>query len=187
MRVKSMGNAKYLQELAHKYMKEHRVDKIDLEDVARWAVKKHLYAPKPISVVQQCKREMAKALAIEYHTDPQGREVRSMIAFPVSSNAGQLQWEWAPLYLSTPEQFRLGMQTRRNGIRADCRQHKRDHDSYNDNNEHNAHVPLFDYDFNKDLERRHSQRSTPTDLRKKMKTILNPGPRTATPQHEGAA
>lgn len=147
-----MGNAKYLQELAHKYMKEHRVDKIDLEDVARWAVKKHLYAPKPISVVQQCKREMAKALAIEYHTDPQGREVRSMIAFPVSSNAGQLQWEWAPLYLSTPEQFRLGMQTRRNGIRADCRQHKRDHDSYNDNNEHNAHVPLFDYDFNKDLE-----------------------------------
>jgi hypothetical protein len=68
-------------------------------------------------------------------------------------------WEWAPLYRATADQFRLGMQARRNGIRADCRQHKKDHESYNDNNVHGEHVDLFDYDFNKDLD----EESFPTE------------------------
>lgn len=154
MRGRTQGYQKYMQELAHKYMKEHGVDSIDLEVVAQWSIDKGYWRPKPIRAVTRCKRDLARALAVEYVTDPQGREVRGMIAFPVpvSSDGGQMQWEWAPLFKATPDQFRLGMQTRRNGIKADCRQHKRDHESYNDNNVHKEYVPLFDYDFNKDME-----------------------------------
>lgn len=159
MRARTPGYQKYMQDLAHKYIEAHGVESIDLEAVAQWAIDEGLWRPKPISPVKRCKRDLARALAVEYVEDPQGREVRGMIAFPISSDGGQMQWEWAPLFRASPEQFRLGMQTRRNGIRADCRQHKRDHESYNDNNIHGATVPLFDYDFNRDLE----EESYPTE------------------------
>jgi hypothetical protein len=47
--------------------------------------------------------------------------------------------------------MRISFQQRRQGILADCRQHKTDVESYNDNNRFKASL-LFDYDFNADLQ-----------------------------------
>jgi len=51
-----------------------------------------------------------------------------------------------------PNHMRISLQQRRQGIYGRVRQHKTDLDSYNDNNSFKVTLPLFDYDFNKDLE-----------------------------------
>ncbi len=47
--------------------------------------------------------------------------------------------------------MRVSFQQRRQGILADCRQHKTDVTSYSENNRFKASL-FFDYDFNTDLQ-----------------------------------
>ncbi len=58
---------------------------------------------------------------------------------------------WADFRTAKPGHMRLSFQQRRQGILADCRAHKKDIESYNDNNAFNVKLPLFSYDFNPDL------------------------------------
>jgi hypothetical protein len=146
------SNQRRLQELTQKYMVRFQVDSVDPLEVARWAIKEKLYFPRRMDPARLLRREIARALAAEYIVDPQGREVRGMIPVPVTNEEGQLTWEWGRIYQATKDHFVLSQQVRRNGILAGCRQHKRDQDSYNDNNVHGVNVDSADYDFNKDLE-----------------------------------
>lgn len=139
--------AKELQRIVHEYMREHRTDTIDLDQVAEWAVRTGRYRRRQPSLVKLCKRDMSRALRNEYYTDPQGREVRVM--HPARSEQTVL---WASIRTASPDHMRVSLQWRRQGVLADCRQHKTDFDSYNENNPHGATLPLFDYNFNPDLE-----------------------------------
>jgi hypothetical protein len=141
-----------MRDLANEYRREFGVDGIDAAAVADWAYKTGRWEPKPYDPVKQCKKDLTRALAVGYEVDPQGREVRSEIAIPIESQDGQLQWEWCPIYKTSPTKFRVAQQLRRSRILADCRQHLVDTESYNDNNEAGAEVDLFDYNFNSDLE-----------------------------------
>lgn len=143
---------KYLQELTQKYMVRFGVDSVDPDDVARWAIKENLWHPRRQDPVKILRKEITKALAAEYIVDPQGREIRGMIPVPIESVNGQTRWTWGPIFSAPKSDFTLSQTVRRNGILAGCRQHKRDQDSYNDNNIHGANVEAADYDFNKDLE-----------------------------------
>jgi hypothetical protein len=60
--------------------------------------------------------------------------------------------EWATGAEADPGHMRLALQQHRQYILGNCRQHKLNFDSYNDNNKFGARLPLFDYNFNKDLE-----------------------------------
>jgi hypothetical protein len=143
-----------LQRLAHDYMQKHGLAVIDLDPVAEWMVKHGYFKRNPPTLVQVCKRELARALRNEYIRDPQGREVRRMhpARFPRNDGSGRQMVLWADIFQARPNHMRVSMQQRRNGILADARQHKTDLDSYNANNVHDARLPLFDYNFNKDLE-----------------------------------
>lgn len=144
---------KFMQGLVHEYMRNFKVEQVDLQEVAQWAVATGRWDEPPVDPVKRCKHDMARALAVEYTTDPQGREVRSMVAVPiVGSDNGQMLWEWAPIFSARPEHFKISQQMGRNAILADCRQHRLNGLSYNDNNKHGAVVDLFDYNFNPDLE-----------------------------------
>jgi len=154
------GYQRFLQELVQEYMQVHKVDQVDLQDVAEWAVKNHKWRDRPYDPVKRCKHDMARALAVQYTTDPQGREVRAMIAVPmVNADNGQNLWEWAPIYSAPPNHFAVSQQVSRGGILSDCREHKLRTDSYNDNNVHGGFVEPFDYDFNSDL----AEQDLPTD------------------------
>jgi hypothetical protein len=153
MKARKVSYQRNLQELVSDYMREKKVDIVDLDDVARWAIVRGRWHERPVDPFKRCKQELARALAAQTMVDPQGREVRSMIAVPVGvTEGGQLQWEWAPMFIAKAEHFRLSQQVRRKAILADCKAHKMDSDSYNDNNVHGSHVGLFDYNFNPDLE-----------------------------------
>jgi hypothetical protein len=127
------------------------VDEVDLDEVADWAVRTGRYQRPPLSVVQQCKRELARTCREEYHTDPQKREVRSLHPIRIKEADKQMVI-WADIRTARPNHMRISLQQRRRGIAADVRQHWTDWGAYNDNNVHGATLPLFDYNFNPDLE-----------------------------------
>lgn len=144
-----------LQDIVHEYMIEHGLEEVDLDAAARWAVETGKYQRKTISLEQQCRREMARALRSERHIDPQGREVRTMhpVRVPeIKGVKGEQFVLWADIRNATPKHMRLSFSQNRRRILADVKRHKNDVDSYNDNNKHNAVLPLFDYNFNLDLE-----------------------------------
>ena len=148
---KGKSLSQQLQQIVDDYMKEFQVDEIDLDSVADWAVETGRYQRKTITIAKQCKRELARVMRSEHLVDPQGREPRKWHSVRVGSGPEQLIL-WAKFTKAKPNHMRISLQQRRQGIFGRVKQHKVDLDSYNDNNSFKAKLPLFDYDFNKDLE-----------------------------------
>lgn len=135
---------------AHK--SEHNIeDALDPTEIVDWVFEKGMYRRAPSDPKKLLRREIVRALRAEYITDPQGREVRKN--HPVVMSDGQRRMSlWPAITTATDRHMRVSLQQRRNGILADCRQHKLDFDSYNDNNIHCAQLAPFDYNFNPDLQ-----------------------------------
>ncbi len=132
-----------MQELAHEYMKLHDVDSIELEQVSEWACSTGRYQRRPVSMVQQCRRELADALRVQHYTDPQGREIRRMHPVRIAT-IGEQMVIWADIMTAKPQHMRLSLAQNRQGILADCLAHSAIVDSYNENNRHDATLDLFD-------------------------------------------
>jgi hypothetical protein len=151
MRARSLQ--KSLRRIVHEFMKANSVSECDLDTVAEWAVRNGLYQRPTLTLVKQCKRELAQALRTEYLTDSQGREVRRMHPVRLKDrDDGRQMVIWADFEFAKPNHMRVSLSQRRQGLLAGCRQHKTDLESYNDNNRFDATLPLFDYNFNPDLE-----------------------------------
>ena len=147
-----------MQELAQEYMQTHHVDTIELEEVAKWAVAMGKYQRQPISMVKQCKRELADALRVQSYVDPQGRDVRKMHPVRIKEKDHQMVI-WADIETAKPQHMRVSFSQSRQGISADCVAHNTIVESYNDNNPHGAMIELFDYNFNPDI----AEKKLPTD------------------------
>lgn len=145
------SRSKVLQEAVHKYMAKHDVDHVDLEEVARWLIQIGEWQERPYDQVKRCRSQLADALRQEYFLDPQNREVRRMHPVPVTKD-GQRAFEWHDIYQTPAPKFRASITLRRDGVLASLKQMKVDQDSWNDNNEFGAVLPLFDANFNPDLE-----------------------------------
>ncbi len=144
---------KNLRQIVHEYMKVNDVYEVDLDTVAEWAVKNRLYQRPVLTLVKQCKRELAQALRTEYIIDPKGHEVRRMHPVRIKDREdGHQLVIWADIEVAKPNHMRVSFSQRRQGLLAGCRQHKIDVESYNANNRYKAALPLFDYNFNPDLE-----------------------------------
>ena len=166
---------KGLQKIVHEYIQEHHVDSVDLETVAEWAVLTGRYQRQPMTMVKQCKRELARACREEMYTDPQGRDVRKMHAARYEFDGKQMRL-WADITTAKPGHMRVSFSQRRQAVLADCRQHKTDVESYNDNNRFKVSLPLFDYNFNTDLEEEQFPKDYPED---KPKSQTPPAERVA--------
>lgn len=139
-----------LQGIVHDYMQENGVDEVDLDEVAAWAVTNGRYQRQPISIIRQCKEQLSEACRSEIVKDPQGREVRRMHPVRIVEDSRQMVF-WADIFTAKPGHMRLSFQQKRKAILADCRAHKTEVASYNDNNVFQVRLPLPDYNFNPDL------------------------------------
>jgi len=146
------GRQKRIYDLTRGYMEKHGVEAVDPKKVAHWIAENNLLYRRPYDPIKELGQEISRALAAQYITDPQGREVRGMIPIPIDGVNGQRQWDWAPIFRARKAEFHLSQQVRRNGIKSGVQQHATDTDSYNDNNIHGGYIEPFDYNFNKDLE-----------------------------------
>ena len=139
-----------LQRMVHEYMEEFSVTEVDLDEVAQWAVSTGRYQRQPISVMKQCRQQLAEACRSEAITDPQGREVRTMHPVRIPIGSRQMVF-WADWRTAKPRHMRLSFQQKRQAILADCKAHRVEVDSYNDNNVFNVRLPLFSYNFDRDM------------------------------------
>src|ERR1700733_5966964 len=145
--VKRKSFTQRMQELAQEYMQEFGVDTIELEEVSSWAVATGRYQRKPVSMIQQCRRELADALRVQSYTDPQGREIRKMHPVRIREKEHQMVI-WADIETAKPEHMKISFSQSRQGISADCVAHNTIVESFNDNNRYGATLELFDYNFN---------------------------------------
>lgn len=147
-----ISKAKQLQQVCEDYATEHHVTVLDLDDVSQWAIDTGRWVDVPMTPQKRCRKELASALRLAHHTDPQLREPRTWHAALVPGTDGQFRWEWADMRFAEPNHMHLSQQYGRRQILDHCRQHKLVTDSYNDNNIHGADLTPTDYNFNLDLE-----------------------------------
>lgn len=143
------------------YLQEGGGEPIELDALARFAINNGHWKRHASRMLQLCKRDFSPAFREQYHTDPQGRSVRTYHA--AASRAGATQQVfWADMRTAPREHMETAFLQRRDQIVGDCTQLERDVDSFNDNNTHGASY-LLALDFGPDVE----EREQPTEYRPK--------------------
>lgn len=139
-------NAQML-DIAEEWAIENGVDEIDIDKVFEWAIETKRYQRKPISLKQQFKAELRKALSQQTHTDPQGRKIRTNKPVKIDWLGEQLTL-WVDVRKAQPNIALKAFERDYEAIKNDVKRQSVEMQSYDDNNRFGATLPLFDYDFN---------------------------------------
>lgn len=161
----------HMQRIYNEYMEEFGVSVVDPYEVATWARDTGRWVDLPQDRVRQFAQALKRAMHDDYFLDPQGREVRRLHAAPrllpdgsvVRTPDGRMIWDWAVLFSAKPDHMRMSLKLRRDAMVDDAWHHLEETKSYNDNNIHGAHLPLFDYDINKDLAEKQMPKEWPDE------------------------
>jgi hypothetical protein len=146
-------NNEILQSAIDEYRHKNGDKPFRMKDVARWGFRTGKLSPRPADAIDLMARDLARAAREQYFEDPQGRRVRKKHARRESviiDGEEKQMVIWDDILTAKPEHMRVAFQQRRLGILWDCKHHKTDVDSYNDNNEHGATLQ-FEYDFKPDM------------------------------------
>jgi hypothetical protein len=115
--------------------------------MARWLIRNNKWTRGEATIIDLCARDISRAMREEYHTDPQGRRVRTKHAakFPApGTEDGQITL-WHDIRNAPREFMEHSFANRRNQIVGDCVQLNTDVKSYNDNVSNDDPIPmLFD-------------------------------------------
>jgi len=134
-----------LQNLVDKYIKAGGTWPTTSHELAAWALKNKLWAPKKSEVISIFAEQLSRAMREEYIIDPQGRKVRAKHAARIKQ--GVL---WDDIRTASLEHMRIAFQQRRQQIIGDCKQLKLDVDSYNENKNDDKPIQLI-LDFTLDV------------------------------------
>lgn len=146
------------------YVESGGHEPIDLDGLARFAINNGHWESHGSKILQLCKRAFSRAFREQYHTDDQGREVRTYHAAKSRVGAGEQQVLWADMRTAPLEHMEVAFQQRRGQVVGDCRQLKRDVDSFNENNRFGATYQLT-LDFSEDV----AELEQPTKYEAKIK------------------
>jgi hypothetical protein len=144
-----MSYKEQLQRIVSEYQGDGQPWPATAHEMAVWAIETGRWRPQRAARLRRCADELSDAMREDYITDPQGRRVRSK--HMARHGEGQVQVPlWADIRTAGREHMEIAFQQRRQQILGDCRQLKRDADSYNDN--YNDGLPLqMIFDFTDDL------------------------------------
>ena len=147
-------------DIVEQYLAQGGETPIDLDELARFAIDNNFWQGQGATLVQLCKRDFSRAFREQYHTDAQGRSVRTFHAVTRSSTRGNQGVFWADMRDAPIEHMELAFTQRRNLIVGECLQLKKDVDSFNDNNASGATIQMV-FDFSEDI----AEREQPTNYR----------------------
>ncbi len=158
-RTLSRKKSDQMLDIARQYVEQGGQEPLDLEEVARFAIENNHWGRHGIKNLQfrLCKREFSQAFREQYHTDAQGRNVRTLHAKREYDSDGKQKTFWGDIRQVDDEYAQAAFHQRRTRIVGDCRQLKTDVDSYNDNNINGGHYQLL-LDFRDDV----AEREQPT-------------------------
>jgi len=144
------GTQYRLQAIVNAYREAEQKWPASKHAIAEWAIGEGLWEPPPREAIDRLADQLARAMAEEYHTDPEGRSVRSKHAARVRGDDRQMAWVWDDLRTASRPHMAAAFQQRRSQIVGDCTQLKTDVDSYNENR--NPGVPIqLSLDFTRDV------------------------------------
>ena len=121
-----------LQELYRKYEKDGHMQPFTMHELAAWAYDNELCQPQRSTIVTRLAEDFSRAMRADFHTDAQGRRVRTKHMATYERNGKQYAL-WADIRVASHDHMERSFQQRRQGIVGDCRQLKADVDSYNQN------------------------------------------------------
>jgi len=128
-----------LQDLFRDYEKAGHLQPFTMREVAAWAYDHGLCQPQRSTIINRLAEEFSRAMRAEFHTDPQGRRVRTKHIAIVERNGKQYAF-WADIRTASRDHMERSFQQRRQAVVDDCKQLKSDVDSYNENQ--NAGEPI---------------------------------------------
>jgi hypothetical protein len=145
--------------LVEKYLERHpscfdEDGAIDIEAILTWAFESGIYRPPPPDPRQQLRRRIRRHLGQRYKTDPQGREVRALIAVPrqsITPNGVKRSFGYYPLFETHADVIQSGLSLRSTWAFKRVEQIHTDRESYNDNNIFGETIPQMSFDFDKRL------------------------------------
>jgi hypothetical protein len=135
-------------EIVRRFREENDSKPSTTEEMAEWAIKKGYWKPRHAEVRKQLAEELSQAMREEYITDPQKRRVR--VKHAARTEQGVLWVDIRDKRPDTHDLLEISFQNRRQLIVNDCRQLKKDIDSYNEN-WNSAEMIQSHFDFNDDL------------------------------------
>ncbi len=130
MNLKPESRQELIQRYADKYIDEH--GPASARDIANALIERGAWMPDRKDLVDILANYVSRAMREEYITDPQGRTVRAKHSARITQGDGQTSI-WADIRTAEPAHMEIAFKQRRVQIVGDCRQLKRDVDSYNDN------------------------------------------------------
>lgn len=139
-----------MQAIFEAYQEEVSRDPADLKDVARWAIERGMWSPKPADIHARFAGDMADALRDEYRTDRAGRRYRAKHAVRGSKNGRQGSF-WADIDLAPRTHMEKAFAQRRQQVVGDCYQLRQDVDHFNSVHPDQPPVQLI-LDFTADVE-----------------------------------
>lgn len=144
------SRAEFLQDIVRKYQQTGHTLPAAPKDIARWAIDNKHWMPQPEAVVNQCADQIARAMAVEYFEDGEGRRVRAKhaVVYPEGPKQHVL---WDDIRTAEHRHIEVALQQRRHHITHECKQLKNDVDYYNEYRAPTKPIQMV-FDFTLDLE-----------------------------------
>jgi hypothetical protein len=139
-----------MQAIFQSYQEEVSPDPADLKDIARWAIDKGLWRPRPADIHARFAGDMADALRDEYRVDKAGRRYRAKHAVRSAKGGQQISF-WADIDSAPRTHMVKAFAQRRQQVVGDCYQLRQDVDHYNSIDSRNPPIQLI-LDFTADIE-----------------------------------
>lgn len=152
MRFKKRTKSEMMQAIVEEYRQSGEPWPATRRVMARWMIRNGKWKGGDDALLDICAREISRALREEFHTDPQGRRVRTKHAakFPPSGNDDGQQTFWGDIR-TEPRPFMIrAFRGRRSQIVGDCVQLNNDVKSFNENRSPDQPIPML-WDFTDDV------------------------------------
>ena len=141
-----------MQRLVEEYRADGQPWPAPARDIALWMIRTNRWDRGDKTLVDLCARDISTAMRQEFHTDPQGRRVRTKHSANIPSGKapnGQLAL-WDDMRTAPRAFMERAFKQRRHQIVGDCVQLSTDVDSYNDNSSSDDPIPML-FDFQDDV------------------------------------
>jgi hypothetical protein len=145
----STTQIEYLQSIVASYRASGEQWPAPARIIADWANENGLFESHADALMTIYAEMIRRAMREEYVRDPQGRTVRAKHSARMKIDGKQMCL-WDDIRTASRSFMQVAFQNRRRGIVADCHQLKIDIDSYNENYNRGASIPLV-LDFGPDI------------------------------------
>lgn len=109
-----------IRKIWKQYREEVSTEPVDLKEVASWAIRKKLWAPRPVDLSASLANDLADSLREETRTDKAGRRYRANIPVRKKGPNGLPLFVWADIDDAPRPHVEKSLQQERRSIASDC-------------------------------------------------------------------